>query len=166
MAKNDICEPGDEGPVTVCISRKIKSGCETKYEKWISGVIDAASDFVGHMGCNVLRPAPATGDKYVIIYRFDNYANCMKWELSYLRQQWLDKLESIVEGESSTCRNTGLEFWFDLPELPINKKPSPHKMALVLVVIVYILVMAINIIFESLFEGMNSWLRSLIVVIG
>mgnify|MGYP003652716936 FL=1 len=83
-----------------------------------------------------------------------------------MRQQWLDKLESIVEGESSTCRNTGLEFWFDLPELPINKKPSPHKMALVLVVIVYILVMAINIIFESLFEGMNSWLRSLIVVIG
>ncbi|GAC18641.1 antibiotic biosynthesis monooxygenase [Paraglaciecola arctica] len=164
--KNDICEPGNEGPVTVSIARKIKAGLENKYEKWISGVIEAASDFPGHMGSNVLRPAPSTGDEYVIIYRFDNYANCMKWEQSALRQQWLDKLESMVVGESTTQRATGLEFWFDLPELPLNKKPSSHKMALVLIIVVYLLVMLINVIFQSLFEGLNIWFRSLIVVVG
>ncbi|PKG98544.1 antibiotic biosynthesis monooxygenase [Paraglaciecola sp. MB-3u-78] len=164
--KNDICEPGDEGPVTVSIARKIKAGYENEYEIWISGVIEAASGYNGHMGSNVLRPAPSTDDEYVIIYRFDTYANCMKWEQSDLRQQWLDKLEAMVEGESTTRRGTGLEFWFDLPELPLNKKPSAHKMALVLIIVVYLLVMAINVIFQPLFEGMNIWLRSLVVVVG
>lgn len=161
----DVCKPGSEGPVTVSISRRVKVGCEAAYEEWISGVVEAASTYPGHLGTNVLRPGPATNYEYVIIYRFDSYTHCQTWENSDLRRQWLGKLSELVEGEATTQRGTGLEFWFDLPELPPHKAASPAKMALVLIVVVYILVMAINLVFEPLLVGLSLWERTLFVVI-
>ena len=38
----------EEGPVTVSISRKIKSGFEKKYEEWEKAVIREASTFHGY----------------------------------------------------------------------------------------------------------------------
>lgn len=163
QAATPICQPGDEGSVTVSISRKIKAGSEQAYEAWVSGVIEAASSFPGHLGTNVLRPSAATRYEYVLIYRFDSYQNCQSWEESELRQQWLDRLDGLVEGCATTQRGTGLEFWFDLPELPIAK-PAPGKMALVLVVVVYVLVMALNILFDPLLDSMPMWLRTFCVV--
>ena len=67
------------------------------------------------------------------------------WEESEVRREWLGRLDGIVEGEGEMRKGTGLEFWFSLPELPIAH-PSPHKMALVLLVVVFVLVLSINII--------------------
>ncbi|MBR9867767.1 MAG: antibiotic biosynthesis monooxygenase [Oceanospirillales bacterium] len=162
--QSQLTEPGQEGPVTVSISRKVKPGCEADYEAWISGVIEAASEYPGHQGSNVLRPSGSTGNRYVLIYRFDSYENCQNWESSELRQQWLDKLEPLIEGEAEVQRGTGLEFWFDLPELPLNKHPSPHKMALVLIVVVYVLIMAINLLLGPWLGGVDLWLKTAIIV--
>jgi len=165
QVQDKVCQPGKEGSVTVSISRKVKKGCEIAYEDWISGVIEAASSYPGHLGTNVLRPGIATKHEYVIIYRFDSYAHCQTWEQSVLRQEWLEKLDDLVEGEATTKRSTGLEFWFDLPELPVHKTASPQKMAMVLIVVVYFLVMAINLGFEPILEQMPFWLRILFVVV-
>ena len=108
----------DTGPVTVSISRKVKSGCEAQYEHWISKMVEAASNFPGHQSVNVLRPSPATQGEYVIIYRFDTYADCQRWETSNIRQKYLQEVQDWNEGETNTRRATGIEFWFDLPRLP------------------------------------------------
>ncbi|WP_299199209.1 antibiotic biosynthesis monooxygenase [uncultured Amphritea sp.] len=163
--QKQLTEPGQEGPVTVSISRKAKPGREAEYEAWISGVIDAASEYPGHQGSNVLRPSAATGNRYVLIYRFDTYENCQTWESSELRKEWLDKLEPLIEGEAEVQRGTGLEFWFDLPELPVNKHPSPHKMALVLITVVYVLVIMLNLILAPVLVDANLWLKSAVIVI-
>lgn len=163
--QNQLTEPGQEGPVTVSISRKVKPGREAEYEAWISGVIDAASEYSGHQGSNVLRPSVATGNRYVLIYRFDSYENCQNWESSVLRKEWLDKLEPLIEGEAEVQRGTGLEFWFDLPELPVNKHPSPHKMALVLITVVYVLVIMLNLLLAPLLVDANLWLKSAVIVV-
>lgn len=163
--EKQLTEPGREGPVTVSISRKVIPGKEVDYERWVSGVIEAASAYPGHQGSNVLRPSASTGNCYVLIYRFDNYANCQTWENSELRQHWLDKLESLIEGEPKVQRGTGLEFWFDLPELPVSQHPSPHKMALVLIVVVYVLIMGVNIVLGPLLKGAEPWLRTAVIVI-
>ncbi|MCW8865023.1 MAG: antibiotic biosynthesis monooxygenase [Colwellia sp.] len=168
--KQSLCEqlltkPGDEGAITVSISRHVKPGYEAQYELWISGVIEAASTYPGHLGTNVLRPGPTTNHEYVLIYRFDSYSNCQTWEKSSLRQAWLEKLGDMVEGDSVMRRGTGLEFWFDLPELPVQKHPSPHKMALVLITVVYSLVLMFNIMLEPLLEGMPLWQHVLVIVV-
>lgn len=159
----NICQPGDEGSITVSISRKVKLGAEQQYELWVSGVVEAASTFSGHLGTNILRPSAATKNEYVIIYRFDSYENCQCWETSALRQTWLDQLSGLVEGHATTKRGTGLEFWFDLPELPVAK-PSPWRMSLVLIGVVYILVMLLNVIFSPVLDLMPTWLRTLSIV--
>lgn len=168
--KQSLCEqqltnPGDEGAVTVSISRRVTPGCEAQYELWISDVIEAASTYPGHLGTNVLRPGPATNHEYVLIYRFDSYRNCQTWEQSSLRQAWLEKLGNMVEGDPTTHRGTGLEFWFDLPELPVQKHPSPHKMALVLICVVYSLVLLFNILLAPWLETMQLWQRILVIVV-
>ncbi|MEY8199176.1 MAG: antibiotic biosynthesis monooxygenase [Gammaproteobacteria bacterium] len=165
LCEQQLTQPGDEGAITVSISRRVKPGYEAQYERWISGVIEAAATYPGHLGTNVLRPGPTTNHEYVSIYRFDSYSNCQRWEKSSLRQAWLDKLEPMVEGEPITHRGTGLEFWFDLPELPVQKHPSPHKMALVLISVVYTLVLMFNLALAPLLDGMQLWQRVLVIVV-
>jgi len=165
LCAKQITQPGDEGAVTVSVSRRVKPGFEQEYETWISGVIEAASSYPGHLGTNVLRPGPATNHEYVLIYRFDSYSSCQTWEQSPLRSEWLDKLEVMVDGEQVMRRGTGLEFWFDLPELPVQKHPSPHKMALVLITVVFNLVLMFNLLLAPWLKGMSLWQHVLVVVV-
>ena len=128
------------GPVTISIARKIVSGREAEYENWLKSVSAEALAFPGHMGVNVIRPAGASRE-YVTIFRFDSYEHSKAWEDSAIREEWLERLQGVVEGEVEVREGTGLEFWFSLPELPVAH-PSPHKMALILLVVVFVLVSA------------------------
>ena len=144
---------GKEEAVTVTISRRVKSGREGDYEAWTRGISQVARDFPGNCGMTMLQPSAVTRGEYVMIVRFDSYAHLMGWEQSPERAQWLTKLEDIVEAES-VHRVTGLEFLFSLPEAPAGKPPSPHKMALVLCVVVFTLVLAFNVL-------LGDWLATL-----
>lgn len=144
--------PEESGPVTISVARKVVPGCETDYEKWLKGITTEALAFPGHMGVNVIRPTPGSRE-YVTIFRFDTYQHSKAWEESNIRQEWLSNLSGIVEGEDEVRKGTGLEFWFSLPELPAAH-PSPHKMAVVLLVVVYTLVMTINLVLSSF---ANDW---------
>lgn len=132
----------ESGPVTISISRSVVPGREADYEVWVQGITAEALKFPGHMGVNVIRPTPPSSE-YVTIFRFDSYDHSRDWEESPLRAEWLARLQGITEGEEAVEKGTGLEFWFSLPELPAVH-PSPHKMALVLLVVVFALVLAIN----------------------
>jgi antibiotic biosynthesis monooxygenase (ABM) superfamily enzyme len=152
------------GPFTTAIERKVVPGREADYELWLQGITAQALQFPGHMGVNVLRPT-AGGRDYVSIFRFDSYEHSRAWEESPVRRQWLDKLQGLVEGEDQIAKGTGLEFWFSLPELPAAH-PSPHKMALVLLVVVFLLVWGLS---AFLLPYIAHWplpLRVFVTVLG
>lgn len=162
MTHQVYAEAGQEGPVTVSLARRPRPGREADYETWISGVVAEASAFPGHQGASVLRPR-RPGGEYVIIYRFDSYAHCKGWEDSPQRAAWLEKLAGLVEGEDAVKRVTGLESWFDLPEVPAAKTPAPHKMALVLIAVVFVLVWALNVVLGPVMTDWPLPLRVLVV---
>lgn len=141
----------DCGPVTISISRSVVPGREADYEAWVQGITAQAHKFPGHMGVNVIRPTPPSSE-YVTIFRFDTYEQSRAWEESPIRAEWITRLEGITEGEEAVEKGTGLEFWFSLPELPAAH-PSPHKMAMVLLVVVFILVLSINFILGPVTSG-------------
>ncbi len=153
-----------DDPVTVSVSRKVVPGREQDYEAWVRGISALAASFPGHQGVNVLRPSPATDNKYVVIYRFASYADSRKWEESSEREVWIDKLDGLAEGEPDYKKVTGLEFWFDLPEVPVAAKASPHKMALTLIVVVFCLVYALQLAVGSMLETWPLWARVLLAV--
>ena len=158
MANN---HSGSGGPVTISISRRVVRGKEAEYEAWVQGITAQAIKFPGHMGVNVIRPkAPST--EYISIFRFDTYEHSKNWESSPIRAEWLNRLEGITEGSDTVEKGTGLEFWFSLPDLP-TAHPSPHKMALVLLIVVFMLVMLINGLTESF---TNDWPAPVRVFLG
>ncbi len=150
------------GPVTISISRRVKPGKEQQYEQWVQGITAEAVKFPGHMGVNVIRPTPPSTE-YVTIFRFDTYEHSMDWEESAIRAEWLARMAGITEGEDAVQKATGLEFWFSLPELPATH-PSPHKMALVLLVVVFVLVLAINSLLGPFVSDWSMPLRVFVAV--
>ncbi|MGH1355793.1 MAG: antibiotic biosynthesis monooxygenase [Thalassovita sp.] len=164
MSKHTV-EPGQEGPVTVSISRRVTPGREAEYETWLHGIIEAASDFPGHMGVNILRPSGATDGRYVLIYRFDSWAHCEAWEQSDTRQHWVWQLQGIVEGEAETRRVTGLEAWFDLPEVPAAKHAPQWKMAITLIVVVFVIVFPLQLLILPLTSDWPHAARTLLIAV-
>jgi antibiotic biosynthesis monooxygenase (ABM) superfamily enzyme len=154
----------DAGPVTVSVSRKVVAGKEQDYENWIKGITQASSQYDGHMGVNILRPSDATNGEYVLIYRFDTYKHACRWEKSSERASWIERLEPLVEGEAKRKKVTGLEFWFDLPSIPVTLVPSKHKMSLVLFVVVYVLVLTIATLTGPLIQSLPFWQKLLIII--
>lgn len=163
MAPENDIQPGEEGPVTVSLSRRIKPGQEAAYEDWLHGIVAAASEFPGHQSVNILRPSGATDGQYVLIYRYDSWANCQNWEQSQTRASWVAKLGDIVEGEAQLHRVTGLEFWFDLPQIPVAAKAPQHKMAIVLIAVVFALVYPLQIWVGPLLADLPAAIRTLII---
>ncbi len=155
-------ETESNGPVTTSISRRIIPGREAAYEEWVTGITSEALKFPGHMGVNVLRPTSKSRE-YVTIFRYDSYEHMKAWEDSPIRTEWLAKLEGIIEGEERVHKGTGLEFWFSLPELPTSQ-PSPHKMALVLLFVVFTLVLLLNFFLSPLIGDWPLWARVFISV--
>ena len=170
VMKNDAgeCRECDdqEGPVTVTISRRVKPGREAEYEAWLHEATAVASTFPGHMGVNFIRPDGTQQKDYVTIFRFDTYRHLRDWEESPERAESLEGLKGLVEGEAQVQRVTGLEFWFTLPEVPSGAPPSPHKMALVLIVVVFSSVVSINLIFGAWLAQLPMLARIGVVVVG
>lgn len=59
---------------------------------------------------------------------------------------------------------TGLEFWFDPPPGMIFPQPSPHRMALVLIAVIFSLVLALNLVLGSLMADWPLALRLFLMV--
>lgn len=162
MVESDLrTSVSGSGPVTTSIVRKVLPGRDSDYEAWLTGITAEAVEFPGHMGVNILRPGKDSR-RYVTIFRFDSFEHSQSWEKSSIRKEWLNRLSNLVEGEDDVRKSTGLEFWFSLPELPAAH-PSPHKMALVLLVVVFVLVVLIN----SLLSGFtDDWPIIIRVFVG
>jgi len=160
-----VTDRQEEGPVTVSIARKIKKGFEEAYEQWEKDVINEASKFPGYMGTNFLRPNSATQNKYIIIYRFNSYQHACNWEDSKVRQKWIEKVEPMLIGKADRQKMTGLEVWFELPEIEMAKPASRYKMAIVLTVTLYFLSVGLNILLRPVLKEVPLPLNILIILI-
>lgn len=155
----------EAGPVTVSIARKIKPSFEKEYEIWEKEVIREASKFPGYMGTNFLRPNAATQNKYIIIYRFDSYQNACSWEDSDIRKAWLEKVKPMLIGEAVRQKKTGLEVWFELPEIEAAKPAPRYKMAIVLTVTLYILSVGLNLILRPVLKDVPLPVNILVILV-
>lgn len=158
----------ENSSVTISIARKVRSGAETEYEDWLRRITKVATQYCGHQGVHILKPSPKTGGEYVLIVGFDSYAHQKTWEDSTERQQFLDELDAkdLIEGGTKIKKVSGLEFWFTLPEVPVAAHPSRHKMALVLMVVVFTLLLLINVIFGPWLSALAFIPKLAIMVIG
>ncbi len=150
-------------PVTVIVRRRVKFGRESEYEAWLSRLTAAALELPGYLGADFQRPA--TGSRnYVSIFRFATVVDLQNFEASDLRARALTEVAPLVEGDAVWDRLTGLEFWFAPPKGTKVPQPSPHRMAVVLICVVFVLVLMLNLTLGPLMEGWPLALRLLLTV--
>lgn len=129
--------------VTVVVTRRVKSGYESQYENWLKRLLEEAKSMKGYTGAAVQKPAPGT-TQYTNIFRFDSIENLRKFEESEIRARYLREVVDYVEADAIWKKFSGLEFWFSPPTGTIVPQPSRFRMALVMMVVVYGLVISIR----------------------
>lgn len=156
-----MASPIDRQSVTAVVTRRIAPGRKADYLVWVDEVEKIASQFSGYQGTSY--KVTGENNECHVVYRFDTVENLRKWEESDERKHCKVKLDGIVEGESRIDRLTGLEFLFR-----DQLHPKAHKMALVLIVVIFFVVLILNPIFSFLaasLPGMPSVLLLLVRVI-
>lgn len=155
----------EDSPVTVVAAHRVKPGKEKAFEETISGMIQAAMTFEGHLGANVLRPTNPSAPQYHIIFKFDRVSNLHRWEESQMRHVWLVRLANLTQDEDKSKLQilTGLETWFTLPALPSSTVPPRYKMALITWLVIFPLISGINALFGPLLNQLPMLLRSLVL---
>jgi hypothetical protein len=151
-------------PVTIVVRRKVKPGREKEYEDWLQRVTQgAAMQFPGYLGADFHRPA-RPGGAYRSVFRFDSLEHLDAFERSEFRRQMLSEAASLFAADAAWERMTGLEFWFDPPPGTKVPQPDPHRMAMVLVAVVFALVLMLNLTLGPLMAGWRLVLRVLVTV--
>lgn len=150
-------------PVTITVRRKVRPGREAAYEAWLKRLTEgAATDFPGYLGAEFHRPGP--DGTYRSVFRFDSLTNLEAFERSDFRAAMLAEGADLFAADAAWERMTGLEFWFDPPPGTKVPQPSPHRMALVLIAVVFTLVLALNLTLGPLMTGWPLALRVLATV--
>jgi antibiotic biosynthesis monooxygenase (ABM) superfamily enzyme len=135
--------PTDE-PVTVVVTRRVRRGCEERYEAWLDRLVAGASARRGFLGMRLLRPEPGATPVYTSIFRFATVLDLQAFEISDIRRDALAEVVDLVDGDPIWHRLTGLEMWFTPPAGTVVPQPSRWRMALLMVAVVYVLVLSIG----------------------
>lgn len=147
----------DEQSVTAVVTRKIVPGRKQDYLAWVGDVEQVAGRFPGYQGTTY--KVQGEDNECHVVYRFDTIEHLRDWEESDERAHWAAKLEGIAEGESRIDRLTGLEFLFRG-----QLHPKAHKMALVLTVTIFLLVVILNPIFSFVASALPTVPESVLLL--
>jgi antibiotic biosynthesis monooxygenase (ABM) superfamily enzyme len=151
-------------PVTIVVRRRVRAGSEQIYEDWLNRLTTEAQALQGYLGAQFQKPS-VQGGPYTSVFRFDSLETLEAFERSEMRARYLSEIAPHVAADAVWDRTTGLEVWFDAPPGTVVAQPSPHRMALVLIVVVFMLVLILNIALTPLIGHWPLALRLLITVI-
>ena len=150
--------------VTIVVWQRVKPGREAEYEAWLKRMTEgAAAEFPGYVGVGFHRPAHAA-DTYRQIFRFDSIEQLEAFERSDYRAAMLAEGAKLFEADPVFERMTGLEFWFDPPKGTKVRQPSPHRMALVMIVVVFTMILILSTIIGALIPSWPQLFRLLLTV--
>jgi uncharacterized protein len=153
-------------PVTVVVTRRVRPGREADYEDWLRRMFAEAAGLEGYLGANVERPAPdAKVREYTSIFRFDSVENLRAFERSEMRHRYLAEVGEYVEADASWQQLTGLEFWFTPPKGTVVPQPARWRMAMLMIVVVYSLVMSLGQLVGLVLASAPLPLRMLVTIV-
>lgn len=150
-------------PVTVVVRRTVRAGRERDYEAWLAALLRGAASLPGFLGTNVIRPT-AGSREYTSVFRFDTVDHLRQFEESDLRRRALAAVTDLVEGDAMWEKLSGLELWFSPPPGTVAPVPSRLRMALVMIVVVYGLVLSIGKVVALVLAGVPMPLRLLVTI--
>jgi len=121
----------DDAAVTVTIRRRVKAGREAAFEDALREFIPQSLRFPGHLGVQVLRPAPGAAPEWVVVIKFRSRRDYDGFRDSPEYSRWTGRILDLLEGDPVVEEQCGLEGWFALPGVTPGPVLPRWKMALV-----------------------------------
>lgn len=116
------------GAVTVLVTRRVMPRQAVGFEAAMTGMIDAASAFPGHLGGQLVHPdEPGAANEpllYHVVFAFDTEEHLAAWQDSPERAHGLAQVAPFTLGEQDMRRVSGLDYWF-APSGSTTKAPPP-----------------------------------------
>ncbi len=140
--QNGISEHPKDESVSYLIRHNVKPDRTLDFEAWLTGIEADMKRYRGYQGTTFLRPAAGSGE-YVIVSRFATYPDLRRWEGSPERADWIAKLPPLLSGQSEYTTESGLESWFQLPGHQVVVPPPKYKMALLITLAIYPLLLIV-----------------------
>jgi antibiotic biosynthesis monooxygenase (ABM) superfamily enzyme len=111
--------------VTVVVNINIKPGCEKDYDKWFKRFLAVLETKVpGYLGTTTIMETSKDSTVRHIIHRFRDKASVDAWEIS---QELREQTEEVNKYSTPYLQKaTGLETWFNIPDLKANVLPLPN----------------------------------------
>ncbi len=152
-------------PVTTVVRRSVRPDRTAAYEDWLDRLLRDAADLPGYLGAEVHPPGEGDDDRtYTSVFRFASVEELDAFERSDLRRRYLDEVVDHVDADAVWDRHTGLEVWFDPPPGTVVPQPVRWRMALVLGVVVYVLVLIFGTLAAATIGGVPFPLRLALVI--
>ena len=154
-------------PITLVISEFVEPSRIQEYEAWTKGINQAARQFEGFLGVEVIRPRDHAYPEYVVIVKFDNYVHFRTWITSPIYRRWMEKSYDLISVRSHQHQPNGIELWFTLPSkgAPKPLQPAYYKKVILGVLAVYPLILLANILLRPFLKELPPLLGLFISVI-
>ncbi len=150
-------------PVTVVISRLVRSGYEQDYADWIHEAARLLEDHDGFEGMTALPPGQHhSGPEHVLVLRFRDYTSMREWKRSEARRRWIGRLEELTVDVGAWQEQSGLETWFTLDSRATPTGPPPRwKQALLTLVGLLPILLVMELTVGRLLSDLPAWARVL-----
>jgi uncharacterized protein len=120
--------------VMMLVSRRVKPGYEAEFERLMEQFIDAAANFPGCLGAQLVNPGDEVDVEdslYHAVLAFENPDSLRAWQNSSERLQWLTEASAYIEGQAMVREVSGLAHWFQTSTNPTQAPPPRWKVAVV-----------------------------------
>lgn len=143
-------KPPASNGVSVLIKHRIRQDAMEWYEHWLARTIDAAAQFPGHQGVNILKPVGGH-TQYDIAVRFSSQAEAQAWLGSRERATLIAQVREHLELPENVEISTGIDNWFQ-PLNPSVKQPTRWKQWLLTTLVIWVLTMLVPPVLAPLFS--------------
>ncbi|AVL81212.1 antibiotic biosynthesis monooxygenase [Klebsiella oxytoca] len=121
--------------VTLVISHVLDPEHGQRYEAWLGKIMPIAAEFPGHLGANVIRPAPGQ-NLWSIIIRFDTIEHLYAWTQSETRRELVAEIAPLLSEGDRTEVRTEPAFWFTPPAANV-RQPRRWKQFLITLLVIF-----------------------------
>jgi antibiotic biosynthesis monooxygenase (ABM) superfamily enzyme len=149
-------------PLTVQISRTVRAGRESEFEEKVRAFVPRSLEFPGHLGVQVVKPAPGAGREYHVIIRFSNRELWDRFLASEAYTRFRAEIEPLLEKPPEIQEMCGLESWFTPPGEALRPLPK-WKMALVTLLGVYPTSLLLGAAVGPRVRDLPMWLSGLVM---
>ncbi len=160
MAKKSGYDKHHLKEVTEVISRNIAAGHEKDYDDWLQRFMISERQFPGYRGTTIIAPGGNISSVRYVINRFANQASLDAWENSEVALSLIEEVNTY----STLQRVTGLETWFNLPDLKTISAPPKWKMVIVSFIAAYCISSVAQYIL-SIYLGQQPLLTNILMTI-